>query len=120
MKASELRIGNWIAHEPTIDDWEEIIVRPGTIIQCEISPDSFMPIPLTEEWLLKFGWELDHESNDLKSFINYKLDLDAINFSPSRNEFYYNCWEDSKCPKYVHQLQNLYFAFTGEEIVVKE
>jgi hypothetical protein len=118
MKANELRIGNYYNQFGNIYQ-----VSCNTLVELEQAPIDQLwckPIPLTEEWFLKFGWELDHESNDLKSFINYKLDLDAINFSPSRNEFYYNCWEDSKCPKYVHQLQNLYFALTGEEIVVKE
>jgi len=116
MKANELRIGNLVAYEPTIDDWEEIIVKCGNIIQCEISPDSFIPIPLTEEWLLKFGFE----KNDNNQFILmegsvdilFNKDLngwtcDGINFSINMTE-------------YVHQLQNLYFALTGEELKLKE
>jgi hypothetical protein len=114
MKASELRIGNWIAHEPTIDDWEEIIVRPGTIIQCEISPDSFMPIPLTEEWLLKFGFE----------WKNFALRNGKFTVRFQKYFYVYLSFEGVSPIQinleYVHQLQNLYFALTGEELVVKE
>jgi hypothetical protein len=115
MKASELRIGNWIAHEPTIDDWEEIIVRPGTIIQCEISPDSFMPIPLTEEWLLNLGLTDLKRKNEKHFKFNdfvYVLDYGCVTYNGviiSRQDI-----------KYVHQLQNLYFALTGEELILNE
>jgi len=74
------------------------------------------PIPLTEEWLLKFGFE----KNDNNQFILmegsvdilFNKDLngwtcDGINFSINMTE-------------HVHQLQNLYFALTGEELKLKE
>lgn len=58
IKANELRIGNWV--KPTDlrnippDDWHTPLqVKPP------IEDDDFKynPIPLTEEWLLKFGFE---------------------------------------------------------------
>jgi hypothetical protein len=74
------------------------------------------PIPLTEEWLLRFGFE----KNDNNQFILmegsvdivFNKDLngwtcDGINFSINMTE-------------HVHQLQNLYFALTGEELKLKE
>ena len=123
LRTTELRIGNSILnHKGEIEKVKAIGIEGYVWFDEErnLSVELCQPIPLTEDWLLNFGWELDHNSNDLKSFINYKLDLDAINFSPSRNEFYYNCWEESKCPKYVHELQNVYFALTGEELTLIE
>lgn len=113
MKASELRIGNLVAYEPTIDDWEEIIVKCGNIIQCEISPDSFIPIPLTEEWLLKFGGILNEENDSYgfgKFYVSVNEESEALMFFKDEEitEF-----------KYVHQLQNIYFALTNEELTFK-
>ena len=115
MKANELRIGNWVAHEPTIDDWEEIIVRPGTIIQCEISPDSFMPIPLTEEWCIKFGFQKDLENTIYKNINKHCFLCYDDNIVLLLEEE--NNWCITKV-KYVHQLQNLYFALTKEELTL--
>lgn len=82
------------------------------------------PIPLTEEWLLKFGFENDTYGNftlslgdilDVQwvmvSFKYYDLkEWDSTQFSD--NNLMYDC-------KYVHQLQNLYFSLTGKELEVK-
>lgn len=75
------------------------------------------PLLLTEKFLLENGWELDYERGDLKSFINYSLDIDAINFIPSKGKFYFNCWENSIELKYIHTVQNLYFSLKGTELI---
>ena len=118
MEASELRIGNCIMHEPTIDDWEEIRVKSGTIIQCDISTDSYAPILLTEEWLLKFNikqdeWFCDnsYKLSHNKLFENYDVSVCNVN----KNNIV--CFADVK---YVHELQNLFFALTGEGLILKE
>jgi len=120
MKVNELRIGNFIAYEPTIDDWEEIYVKPGTIIQCEISPDSFEPIPLTEKWLRDFGFSRHHE--------DYSINTIYIKNVVNNNEFEWGVYPNELGSgiqiknrirlKYVHQLQNLHFALTGEELII--
>lgn len=72
-------------------------------IECE-------PIPLTEEWLLKFGFEpLGSSRFDFKIFTYYLYDGSFYNQSSRLSTI-----------KYVHQLQNLYFALTGEELKIKE
>jgi len=121
MKSSELRIGNYVYHEPTIDDWEIIQANPGTMIQCEINPEGFDPIQLTEEWLLKFGFTRHH--------VDYWNDVIFIKNVPNNNEFEWGLYpneigsgiqvKNRKLLKYVHQLQNLYFALTGEELTIK-
>ena len=108
MKANELRIGNYVnwidgkIQEITGKDihWKE--KNDNT----ELSPFDFAPIPLTEEWLLKFGFR---ESN--KYLFKYKLGLKKR----GDNYFY-----DNISIKHVHQLQNLYFALTGEELTLKQ
>ena len=72
-------------------------------------------IPLTEEWLLKFGFYID-------SFKNYELG----NINIHRLTFKLDIFEEDDWHtipikmKYVHQLQNLYFALTGEELTIKQ
>jgi hypothetical protein len=103
MKANELRIGNYILlkgfTKPT-QVW--IIDTTETSTKTTASP-----ILLTEEWLLKFGIEKMHDGN----YWNKKLCI-----RKDRNEFYALYEQGRIYIQYVHQLQNLYFALTGEEL----
>ena len=112
MKVSELRIGNYVYFH---GDVEEINIDHFNIFNI-LKDGILLPIPLTEEWLLRFGFE----KNDNNQFILmegsvdilFNKDLngwtcDGINFSINMTE-------------HVHQLQNLYFALTGEELKLKE
>ena len=91
MVASELRIGNWVS-------WDE---------------EKLTPIPLTEEILLKCGFEKDR-------FGNYSLGLfellynDIIGFRFSMEGQW--CYEEIK---YLHQLQNLFYSLCGKELEIK-
>lgn len=72
------------------------------------------PIPLTEEWLLKFGFDNKYNKDKFtiipKGILNYK-----------NGRTYFNSWTIlEKQPDYVHELQNLYFALTGEELTLNE
>jgi hypothetical protein len=116
MRVNELRVGNFVYHEPTIDDWDVITIKEGSIIQCAISPDSYEPILLTEEWLLKFNikqdeWFCDnsYKLSQNKLFENYDVSVCNVN----KNNIV--CFADVK---YVHELQNLFFALTHEELTI--
>lgn len=122
MKANELRIGNDInIGGSTIDTYqtfkptkvtinilkaiiEENIDRPDAILSM------FQPIPLTEEWLVKLGFKFNSDSN-VYSIDNFFIYTEAYN----KIIITYDCLMRSV--EYVHQLQNLYFALTGEELV---
>lgn len=66
-------------------------------------------IPLTEEWLLKFGFERLFETGS-----TYSLgDFNVSDFGEN-GIFHYDVKQQIK---YVHELQNLYFALTGSELV---
>lgn len=74
------------------------------------------PIPLTEEWLLKFG--LKNENGFFKwhrSAIYKRNEIWIYGILGDDNNSYYHVSE-LKC---VHQLQNLYHALTGEELTLK-
>ena len=110
MKGKELRIGNYVQADgyypyADIDGIEKEMVRIGT---DSFTYEAIEPIKLTEEWFLRLGF-VDGQKNGLK--------LIRI------NEFYYMCYvKESRGLdidlKYVHQLQNLYFALTGEELSI--
>lgn len=99
-------------------------VNDISIIDAGKIPHStwYNPIPLTEDWLIKFGFQYDYEGN---------LFLEPIHDDTEAN-FYFH-WEVDELVlrdsfedvfmsrlNYVHQLQNLYFALTGEELTIKE
>lgn len=114
IQTKELRIGNYVSNmhgeilkvsivtENAIHSKEKY-----NIIGCPSS--CINPIPLTEEWLIKF------------SYSNYPHG-DAL-FLPGH--LIWKCNDlliDDKngiVLKYVHQLQNLYFALTGIELQQK-
>jgi hypothetical protein len=72
-------------------------------------------IPLTEEWLLRFGFEMEQTMAPSIELMEY-YSLDGFRFMKDiDNKWFlmgYN-WNAFHF-KYVHQLQNLYFALTGE------
>ena len=116
MKAQELRIGNLTFNENydlnTISHEDFLGVnKDGTL--------PLWPIPLTEEWLVKFGFQLsigiyeaprsdywiEKEENEEHTFWLYDVDFNSDTGGHIMTSV-----------QYVHQLQNLYFALTGEEL----
>lgn len=78
-----------------------------------IAATSITEIPLTEDWLLKLGFELDDDFDDYNfGFMSIKKENDNFYYNPI-SEYY----DSMKIQiSYVHQLQNLYFALTCEEL----
>ncbi len=114
MKAQELRIGNLVLRKaflPENNNYHEITVTHNDIEACVRSFADFEPIPLTEKWLLKFGFEHREFSFDRGSFFLSKR--------TGKNEYLYQAHTNRFQVKYVHQLQNLYFALTGCELEIK-
>ena len=119
-KANELRIGNYLNGKQGHVIITEI--RENNIVKIQDNTSSFYvgtclePIQLTEEWLFKFGFLKDLE-NDI--FLNINA-YAFLYWQNNRVELLddYNNFMISHCD-YVHQLQNLYFALTGEELSLK-
>ena len=105
---NELRIGNWVDYNDRVYQ-----VDSGTFI--DQSNNNCMPIPITEEWLIKFGFDSNGDDNEYWvhdgmrnfSFLNQGVDFKVFDSGDVTVCFI----------KYVNQLQNLYFALTGEELV---
>ena len=107
MKANELRIGNIVYPFDDIDLVDEsTIIRDCIIIEPKDFEDTnhLQPITLTEEWLVKFGVKRTTGYNE-KGIAMLYLKTDYFEVECS---FTYIM--------YIHSLQNLYFALTGEEL----
>jgi hypothetical protein len=107
MEANELRIGSYVSFYPFG------IHRIENATQL-LSIKHLKPITLTEEWLLNFGFEYSansfYEKQRLAISIEYGVEVSN----------YINSIHLTVEIKYVHQLQNLYFALTGEELTIKD
>lgn len=107
MESKDLRIGNYV-------DWKvnkalKVEMLDG---QCdvggfdgvELCPISdWKPIPLTEEWAVKFGFESLLEM--MVHFIEESMYSISLRMNGIRR-------------LYVHEAQNLYHALTGEELTI--
>lgn len=114
MEIKELRIGNWVINNYLKPDYEtnkDPIGWNYYKIECggDIEDyEDYEPIPLTEEILLKCGFEK-------LGLIKYELNGVVLNIKWSS---YFIHRFDTEI-KHLHQLQNLYFALKGEELKIK-
>jgi len=110
MKAKELRIGNYILLE------KKHVIKCD-LIDIELSLIDREPIPLTEEILLKCGFEKNNIHKDPRMYeycIDYMPYIRTIDNSKTFEISFYTTRIE-----YLHQLQNLYFALTGKEKALK-
>ena len=147
MQAQELRIGNWVTINN--DFWYDlkgipmivtrvkqendlmfaestgsvtvVMHKEDTYNQSYSQFDEFIDrIRLTPEWLERAWFE--HILNNLEDF--YAIDYDEGDFNFGLSEYmdnYHICGYNAayRSIKYVHQLQNIYFALTGTELEIK-
>ena len=128
MKASELRIGNYVNLMLNHEDYETLTITTVDLAAMEKNQGDYEPIPLTEEWLLKFGFvKINHQMslNDGSMTYHYELNGDDRNWQLYFDGRVFSINENKLLRfhlhhnKYLHQLQNLYFAVTGEELKIK-
>jgi len=126
MKAKDLRIGN-IVETPNNEFAviAEIIEKNGDHgirTECQKSTGYYLmhdgkelvkPVKITEEILLKFGLKKEDNSYKIKYLGRFVFFEKSFGFYPTayiKNAIHYKL-------QYIHQLQNLCFALTGEELV---
>ena len=126
MKANELRIGNWVKwnYEESSDGNAYPVEFGYELDDIKNNPNIVEPIPLTEEWLVKFGFDKEEEYDEGK-VIDYRMtlmknSLEFVSFWESEDITGVNQYQTGVDVEYVHQLQNLYFALTGTELEIKE
>ena len=114
MKSTELRIGNLLRYTDYTNVKEQLRGTPFELTADDIlflsenSVHYVDPIQLTEEWLIKLGF-VKHSGGYLSSDSAIELTFDFLVWKPNIKRLKI---------LYVHQLQNLYFAITGQELSV--
>jgi hypothetical protein len=120
MKANELRIGNYYYGDVLFPS-EYNVITANDLVELDSDPldDYYQPLPLTEEWLLKFGFEKRNKTDD--GIIFGVLNFTLIFCQTMDNDFAYflNGYHNDCNLQYVHELQNLYFALTKKELTMK-
>lgn len=125
MDSRELRICNWVSIEDKILKFDPV---------SGWNFDYLKPIPLTEEWLLKFGFKLlrKDEFNDYTQIVYGKSIIPGDEDHSEKLVIYlpfsrceigeYNPRDDDYSYvlnidiDYVHQLQNLFYSLTKTEL----
>jgi hypothetical protein len=111
LSANELRVGNWVNNNE-----ENYQITSATIAQLERGDSTAIPINISEYWLSLLGFYQDEDSSfrwykewDGNVIITYDLDDNCVKVSDT--------WEFPK-RRFVHELQNLYYALTMDELSV--
>ena len=132
MEANELRIGNLIigtnvykgkvlTFERFNSDLDVVFFSDGSKWDSGEFIEDIKPIQLTKEWLFKFGFIRHHR--------DYSNGIIYIKNVPDNTKFEWGVYPNKLGSGIqiknrillhsVHQLQNLYFALTGEELTFK-
>ena len=109
MKSNEIRVGNFILFSGV----ETKVIPQDFATQCRGINSSkmpnFEPIKLSKEWLIKFGFNYTTGFGESTYYKN-GISIEVIGLSLQLPDYDIHI-------EYVHQLQNLYFALCGEELV---
>ena len=143
MKSNELRIGNYVFSAEDNKHGEVFQIDSSGIIFVNKNGNrwqdlkNIQPIPLTEEILFKCGFE-KVKNKDKEYLIEYightaqkaryaifgtdifitKVDKRGLLWRSIDCDFMVLFYHKSIPIKYLHQLQNLYFALTGQELEI--
>lgn len=112
-----MRIGNYVSFQ----NWSPYRIEAVDLHHCHYHPEAYEPIELSEDILLSLGFVCDR--------FQYNYETDNFIFSM----MFHDAWNIHYKEKVkhigdeinlsgfwkVHQLQNLYFALTGEELDFK-
>jgi len=149
LKANELRIGNLVGLEDSewngfnqffefmensevksfLDDRNKCAIVKTIAEEVELmaygvdldfySYKEIQPIPLTEDWLIRFGfkWSVFHQAIHKEGF---DFDLNESSWGGYFLSTFKRGIHIGETIQHVHQLQNLYFALTGTELTLTE
>lgn len=127
MNYKEFRCGNYVEHDGRVFQIDSIAEVFPTLNTDEfgigvVDWNNISPIPLTEEWLINFG-AVKLETEHTPNYFLLQFEIEDLTSIPELNSDFivrkrYNN-ENSLfiCEiKYAHQLQNLFFSLTGNEL----
>jgi len=118
---NEIRLGNIITSKSSTIPFE---VTEEDFLHILENPDHYLRVPLTEEWLVKFGFVTRYLNEDRSKPLMWKVEKNRhidIYYEKQVNAYVFkiNSLQYSYPINSVHQLQNLYHALTGEELTIK-
>lgn len=132
MEARGFRVGNLIFINDSLRTVEGIVgdqvwfkkekhLSQDLIINCN-------PVPLTEGWLLRMGFnkvwenneEIEYSHPEFNGLKDYGQQV-VVLYKDGKRTAYVSCgyYENTIDCEYVHSLQNLYFALEGTELTIK-
>ena len=124
MKAGDLRVGNYfifgeMRHACSYHDIANLEKDEANGVE---SP-TYQPIPITKYFLLMFGfeyiqplWVIDNDKfHTFKILLDDKVNGIHFPFIASSDGEHFKLYGI----RYIHQLQNLYYALTGAELKIR-
>ena len=121
---NELKIGNWLYDQNYTLFQVSSIIENGVDYDTEFGGEIHMyecnlyenlqPVPITEEWLLKFGAKIVLVK-EIKYFV-----INGLSFLHNGVDGYYMGLGKgfSVYVGYVHKLQNIYYEIRGKELTL--
>ena len=113
MNQFTLMLGNFVLANGEIDNISKIEDFTLDVYKCKDEVISIELIPLTKDWLLRFGFEIGG--------LNWYLD--GLGLYVEDGNYFYSLRDEGIMDlhiKHVHQLQNLYFTLTEKQLIIKK
>lgn len=115
INANEVRIGNWLKRDSQPNGFH---VDSQSFFIIEQHPNWYEPIPISEDILMACGFEKDNHRKYSTAYLKNKI---RIRHLKGDNKFVLNRYGSVYLSIHtLHQLQNLFFALTGEELQIDE
>jgi hypothetical protein len=121
----QLRLGNWLQdsiHFKGFFQVECILTEMIDTGEFILTPDEVNPIELDEDWLHRFGFQKGDNIEHSDAFYVIKVVGSDFGINPENGVVWItrgkNCFNNPALIKHVHELQNIYFALSGNELVV--
>jgi hypothetical protein len=133
MDVRELRLGNLVSEYVLgvcpVGGIESDVKNDGIVwlskdnMRYHITDCNIEPIPLKSKWFKKFGFAKAYLKTWNKEKRPWHYQIEKHPGFPEGYIFFINVDGVAAPPsikiKYVHELQNLYYALTGEELVIR-
>lgn len=124
MKTRELRIGNYLNYKNTQDLAIVHLINGEKHYDCRdeygFTPNgNYEPIKITEDWLIKFGFKKKEFDKLYPKERHFLYEVNLYHTKQELFEGYIVSYENTliRGVRYVHELQNLYFCLTGNELI---
>lgn len=125
LTANELRIGNWVQivgiYKDSFQRAGLITVDAELLLLCEQNKVLLLPIPLTPEILKKCGFDkwkgfkvFEYQLPNEERIVIDQDEVALVGIDAPTDSQVFHC-----TAKYLHQLQNLFYTLTGEELEIE-